>query len=1495
NTLALRVTDDATAEAGGFINRAPFVPEARPLFEKTDVILQDGQSRITDANIVGDETTQGNGPSTFENVTFKTDTSVQALSSNLSFTIEQGLELDDVTLTQSGSQQARVSTTYQGTQTVSGTGVIDFVRDSGFGQLAQHTVTLNNFSGGEETLTIAEGITLQGHASIGVSQTGVDSIEMLGTLVGVDGSALTVRDLDNDGASVSVDASEGSVTIGSWTRDTVFEAVNGTTGALNILNGTSLDGVTFAMDALVDASSAQNRVDVYSGLALQDATLGLQGFSNLAELEFLGTQNVGGMGTISLSANPAGTTSNAIRLNGVSSTEEVLTFGEDITLQGTGTISADDAGDAIRILGDVVVDGGPLTLHDIDNGDAALTVNASGGALRLAESVSHTALIAATGNTGFAQLLNGLILKDVELGMDARFEAEFSNQTVTLREGLTLTGSDLTFAGSEFATATLNVVGPQGFDGDGTILLSDENAIDGRSVRNTINFTGLSSDMEVFTIGADMTLRGTGNITVSAGDVIDLQGDVIATGGSLSLQGVSDVDGGMSVDASALLNTDRDLSFADSTDLTIALSGAGLDATSGLLNVSGLLRRDGTLNLDIASDFDAEIGTEFEIIRTNGGFNIDGFDAVTGFVIDDTRSFALIEGTNSIFARVVATDLGGQQLTRSDLPADPVLPNLNQNYTDQVLDTAFVGADAATITGGTWSNVDLLVDGEVSWEFSTARLFARDGLTVDGELSVVSLANRTAQIYLQGNQVVDGSGKIVLDGVSTRASLYLDSLDNSVRETAVLGADLSIEGQGWIYVESADDRYQILGDVTAVGGQLYMNYIDNAGEVLSLDSAGGGWVELSLIENTVFDVAESADVRLQDGGAHSNITLGGAGVTRIQSATVNGLTVTGEAEIEGVTANASAQLSVNEDLMVDGELSVAATQQWTSYLYLNGEQTIAGSGEILLSRANAIGDEALSGRNFVQLRSQFSTERETLTFGEDLTILGDGTVTTNRSEDRIQILGEAKGIENGTLFLERVDNADETLTVDAIEGRVFFSDIVENTVVNGAGSVGLRSGLRMEGVTFNMDAALGSTTNFDIAYVEDGLTLNASLELASGTSRYAYLYVNGEQIIDGTGSIDLTRANAPSGSFDNRITLISQSADAEVLTFGAGVEITGTGRLEANRAEDSLQILGTVVGRDGSLVLTDLDNQGETLTVDASDGAVVLSERIENTVFEAATGQTGELTVGNGATLDAVTLDMDAAFGGTNLFSYVENGLILNAELELSADPSRYVYMYFNGEQAIEGTGTIRLSDANAPLSNNQQNYVYLNGQLSGSEIVTIGADMEITGEGRMWSGNDLDEFLVEGAIVADNGTLRADDIAALEGVLGATSDGDLWLSEGIELTERGTLAVGLSGSGADVSNGLIRVNGALDQMGTLALDVAADFDAEIGDEFVILTASSGFTSAFDDFQGFDLAGNKAFELIEKDANTLALRVTDDATAEAGGFSLVDDFEFGFV
>ena len=84
-------------------------------------------------------------------------------------------------------------------------------------------------------------------------------------------------------------------------------------------------------------------------------------------------------------------------------------------------------------------------------------------------------------------------------------------------------------------------------------------------------------------------------------------------------------------------------------------------------------------------------------------------------------------------------------------------------------------------------------------------------------------------------------------------------------------------------------------------------------------------------------------------------------------------------------------------------------------------------------------------------------------------------------EDRIQILGDVAGIEGGALILERLDNAGEVLDVDASAGGVFFRSLVENTVVNGTGSrSGYAANLRIEDVTFNMDARIGTPTGYDI-------------------------------------------------------------------------------------------------------------------------------------------------------------------------------------------------------------------------------------------------------------------------------------------------------------------------------------------------------------------------------------------------------------------------------
>lgn len=209
---------------------------------------------------------------------------------------------------------------------------------------------------------------------------------------------------------------------------------------------------------------------------------------------------------------------------------------------------------------------------------------------------------------------------------------------------------------------------------------------------------------------------------------------------------------------------------------------------------------------------------------------------------------------------------------------------------------------------------------------------------------------------------------------------------------------------------------------------------------------------------------------------------------------------------------------------------------------------------------------------------------------------------------------------------------------------MIFGSVLENAGVTGTGQAVLGDDIDITNVTFNMDARFGSNTGSETVSLHGGLSVNASLGVAAGSGRAAFIYAFGAQEIGGSGSIDLTRANAPTGKADNRIILISQSADVEVLVLGADLTIRGTGRIGTNSAEDRVQIHGTVAGRDGALSVANMDNQGAALKVDATEGDVILAERIENTVFDEVTGQNGRLTIGSSAVLDHVTLNIATEF-----------------------------------------------------------------------------------------------------------------------------------------------------------------------------------------------------------------------------------------------------------
>ncbi|MEL6565491.1 MAG: hypothetical protein AAFQ59_13705 [Pseudomonadota bacterium] len=217
---------------------------------------------------------------------------------------------------------------------------------------------------------------------------------------------------------------------------------------------------------------------------------------------------------------------------------------------------------------------------------------------------------------------------------------------------------------------------------------------------------------------------------------------------------------------------------------------------------------------------------------------------------------------------------------------------------------------------------------------------------------------------------------------------------------------------------------------------------------------------------------------------------------------------------------------------------------------------------------------------------------------------------------------------------------------------------------------------------------------------------------------------------------------------------------------------------------------------------------------------------------------------------------------------------------------------------STNGTGEVVLSDVNRIDTEAISNQLTFRGVETGAEAILIGDRVTVRGTGTVstsfGTGDTLD---LQGTLLADNGLLSLGAIGqAVTGTIGASADGILSASSGLEIAEQGTLSIGISNNG----NGRVDLgSSALLQGGTIALDVAGDFTANLGDEFLIATSrfnADPFQSAFQGFEGFDLAGDQAFTLVEGNNgtfDTLSLRVVSDAEAlENGTIGGVDDSLF---
>nr|MDA3888782.1 hypothetical protein [Allgaiera sp.] len=469
--------------------------------------------------------------------------------------------------------------------------------------------------------------------------------------------------------------------------------------------------------------------------------------------------------------------------------------------------------------------------------------------------------------------------------------------------------------------------------------------------------------------------------------------------------------------------------------------------------------------------------------------------------------------------------------------------------------------------------------------------------------------------------------------------------------------------------------------------------------------------------------------------------------------------------------------------------------------------------------------------------------------------------------------------------LERVDQATPegrgALSVDARAGEVQFATALSNAALRGSGQVGLMNGLDLNGVTLGMDALVQDGTVDVLA--AGGLTVNAMLALETEQNRTNQIFLRGAQTVNGTGRIELSDG-VQSGSNVNQILGISESStETEIFTFGSNLTIAGAGRLATNRSEDNLRILGTLEGSaDGALEVSNLDNAGATVRVDSSAGQVVLGDFIANTTFASAAGQSAEVNLRASADLDGVTFDLDAILGEFNATEsvFVTGGLTVNGQLTLAAGTNRTAELEFDGAQTLGGTGTVILSDARSPFADQPFNRLDFDGLLAEAESFVIASGVTVQGTGTINIIDAGDTLAIQGSVLADNGVLEIGNgarLAPVSGTLGVMDDAILEVRDGFGLAAGGTLRIGLSDQGTGRID--LTGNATLDRGGTLALDVADSFVFTEGDTFEIVTGIDTLTGDFAGFEGFDLAGNLAFELIQPTTDTLALRVTTDDLA----------------
>jgi hypothetical protein len=1122
-------------------------------------------------------------------------------------------------------------------------------------------------SGGTQTLTLSNDVTVRGHGTLG-SFVGVSgatgNLVNNGTIIGSNNgqvlhiSAATA--FTNNGRVQAGDNNLGILTLNNaWSSASGVLAVDG--GTLNL-------GGTFNTAALNVANFDRNGGNLNLTGALDNTSATLAINTTTGSLRVNGGSVTGGTVAVTSPAGFSFANSGNNRLINVAINGDASANGGFVRVSGSLSVTGTfDVGN-----GNMAVEGsGTLNsgLYNLVGGN--LGIYGTVGAQTL--TVNPAATIAGFGSVGAFVGVNGTEGNLVNIGL---IRADVAGQTLQINPQNSFTNiNDIQAGNGNTGVLTINTnwSGPNGqliIDGGtlnlgGTFATADlnQNAIQRNggivnitgALDNTDDTLGLDAVTGPFklsggsitggtiatTAASDLTFANNGNnrlINVTIDGDASADGGFVRVSGSLAVTGTFDVgNGNLGVENSGSLTSgvftldggtlgiygsSGNQTLTLGTQTTVSGLGAvgafvGINGSAGFLVNNGqiIANQSGqTLTINPATHFN------------NSGRVQAGADANTAVLTIN----ALWTSVNGVLAIDGGTlNLGGATTT----------PGLNAPGIERIggtlnltgtLDNSGFTLDLNADTGSLQVSGGLLSGGTVNTSGGSLLTFANNsnnriaGVTINGDASAaggfVRVSNSldvTGTFAIgNGNLGVEGSGTIG-SGTFTLDGGNLGIYGTGGDQTLILGQDFTLRGRGFLgaFVGVNGTTGNLINNGTIIGS--------SAGQTLTI-AASTSFINVG---------------RIQAGDANT-------GQVTINNAWTSG---GGVLAVDGGTLNLGGTFST-PGLNLPGFERSGGTVNITGNLF--------NAGETLALNANTGAWRLLGGS--ITGGAVTTTGSNILSFGNtaanriiDLTIVGNASAASGfvRFNGSLSVLGTFD-VGNGSLTGENsstITSGEFTIASGVIgiygssgaQTLTFSPDVL----ISGNGSIGAYVGVAGDEGHLVIDGAIHSTNASQTISINppDTLTLNGSLIAANNALISVQDTLNlgsGAVIQTGTGS-----------TFTVNASLVGSTNQADEWN------VDGTVSLQGGIANDprSLEVLGQDLG---AVAAGYLDNYSLGRLLINSSSYVQLVDNADNATGAAAEAiYVDQLTVSSGGTLDLNGLNLYAR--STTLNGSVINGTVI--------------------------------------------------------------------------------------------------------------------------------------------------------------------------------------------------------------------------------------------